>query len=389
MELLNLIETIRAEEASVQRLFGGEGSGARQGRKSPEYLAKLAETARFVADCIQGRRPAHQLREAMTTSDFPYLFGDILDRQLLAAYAETPQSYRNYAKIGTVSDFRQVKRFSVYGADQVLEAVAEQHEYPAAAINENTPYTYTVSKHGRIIPFSWETLINDDLGAFTDVPTRLGRAARRSEEKFATQLFVDANGPHASFYTGGNANIVTLNPALTILGLQTAMKVLGNMVDEDGEPIVIDVVELVVPPALEVTARNIMNATQLWLNPNNNAGTADQSLVTENWMRNRVNLSVNAYIPLVATSGTRGQDSWFLFANPSNGRPALEVGFLRGHESPEVFMKAPNVTRVGGGAVNATDGDFDTDSVIYKIRHVFGGTRMNPKMTVASNGSGS
>jgi hypothetical protein len=40
--------------------------------------------------------------------------------------------------------------------------------------------------------------------------------------------------------------------------------------------------------------------------------------------------------------------------------------------------------RVGGGGVNPTDGDFDTDTAEYKVRHVLGGTLMDPKAAVAS-----
>jgi hypothetical protein len=105
-------------------------------------------------------------------------------------------------------------------------------------------------------------------------------------------------------------------------------------------------------------------------------------------MKNRVRLSVDPYIPIVASS-SNGSTSWFLFANPNNGRPALEIGFLRGHESPEIFIKAPNAQRVGGGNVNPMDGDFDTDSIQYKVRHVLGGVTQDNKMSVASNGSGS
>jgi len=34
-------------------------------------------------------------------------------------------------------------------------------------------------------------------------------------------------------------------------------------------------------------------------------------------------------------------------------------------------------------------GDFETDSIIYKVRHVIGGVAEDPKMTAGSNGSGS
>jgi hypothetical protein len=286
-----------------------------------------------------------------------------------------------------VRDFRTVNRHSVYGVDQVLESIpAEKGEYKNAAMYENTPFSYAVAKYGRKVPYSWETLINDDLGAFEDTPERLGRAAGRTEEKFVTELFVDSTGPHGSFYTAGNSNIVTSNPVLSIAGLQTAMTVLAAQVDEQDEPIFIESMELVVPPALEITALNILNAIQLNLAAA--GGTTTQELVAVNWMKNRVRLSVNPYLPIVASS-SNGSTQWYLFANPNNGRPALEAGFLRGHEEPEVFMKSPNARRVGGGDVDAFSGDFDTDSIEYKVRHVLGGTRMDPKMTVGSNGSGS
>lgn len=384
-EFLEVLETIRAEEASVTRLFNGEGRGVRSHRQTPEYAAKLSEAAQLVADVMRGRRRAHVLLEAMSTSDFPQLFGDILDRQVLAAYQETPRTWQNYCKRSTVRDFRTVKRFRVDGGEAVLEAVAEGAPYPESSVTDDE-YTWSVAKYGRRMPFTWESMINDDLQALKDIPERLGRAARRSEEKFATQLFVDTNGPHASLYTVGNGNIVTGNPALSVAGLQTAFTVLSAMRDSDGEPILIDAVELVVPPALQVVAQNILNATEVWLT--GNGGTTTQEMHTTNWMRSKVRLSVNPYIPIVAATAD-GNTSWYLFANPNNGRPALEMGFLRGHEEPEIFMKTSNAQRVGGGAVDPMDGDFDTDAVDYKVRHVFGGGRIDPRMTVASEGDGS
>lgn len=385
-DFLDVIETMRAEEASPERLFKGEGSGMRKHslHKHPNYPTMLTEAAKFVADVVKGRRTMRHLQEAMTTSDFPYLFGDILDRQVLAAYQEAPSTWSNYAKRGTVRDFRTVKRYGVYGADQVLAVVPEQKEYPNSKISEDTPYSYAVCKYGRKLPFSFETIINDDLEALTDAPTRLGRAARRTEQKFVTSLYVDANGPHASFFTGGNGNIITSNPALSLAALQTGMEILSKQTDQDGEPIVIETVELVVPPALEVTAMNYLNALQIEMTEK--GGTSARKIYTANWMKTRFRLNVDYYIPIVASSANT-HTSWFLFANPDNGRPALEVGFLRGYEQPQVFMKTPNATRVGGGGA-ADEYDFDTDSREYKVRHILGGSRMDPKMTVASNGSG-
>lgn len=395
MEMLELLETMRAEEASVQRLFSKEGTRVRvKGKRNPKYMRKLAEAAKLIADVYSGKRKMHYLEEAMTTSDFPYLFGDILDRQVLAAYREAPSTWQNYTKRGRVRDFRTVKRFSVYGADQVLGAVIGQKGvYPYEEINENAPYSYNVGKYGRKIRFAWETMINDDLDALKDTPERLGRAARRSEEKFVTQLYVDASGPHASFYTTGNKNrvhtengVAVANPPLSVAALQMALEVISKQRDENNEPIEIDTVELVYAPALEVTVQNILNA--ITIEATEAGGTSARKLTIQNWMKTTFRPNKAPYIPIVASTAN-GNTSWFLFANPDNGRPALEMGFLVGHEEPEIFMKTPNQVPAGGGSEDAMNGDFESDAIEHKVRHVFGGTRMDPKMTVGSNGSGS
>lgn len=162
---------------------------------------------------------------------------------------------------------------------------------------------------------------------------------------------------------------------------------LGEQRDTEGGPIYIEAATLVVPPALEVPAMNILNATEiLAANGGGNGNENDQLRVT-NWMRNRVTVIVNPWLPIIDT--TTGSTAWYLFANPSTGRPALEIGRLIGHESPELFQKSPNATRVGGGLVDPTDGDFDTDSVEWKVRHVMGGTLMDAKSALASTGTGS
>jgi hypothetical protein len=393
MELLSLIEEIKAEEASISRLFSGEGRGVRTGRRSPDpaYQAKVVEAAEFVAEILTGRRPTHHLKEALTTSDFPLLFGDVLDRMTLAGYREAPASWQNYARRRVVRDFRPAKDFSIDGGEGVLDEVGEQEQYPGRSLSESK-YEITVKKYGARMPFSWESMVNDDLDALRDVPERFGKAARRTEERRATELFVDTNGPHASLYTAGNKNIINIanggaanNPPLTISGLQDGLIVLSNLRDADGEPILIEAVELVVPPALEVVAQNILNALQLELVEA--GGVANQKLIAVNWMKNRMRLSINRYHPIVAATAN-GSRAWYLFANPGNGRPAIQLGFLRGHEEPEIFIKEPNARRVGGGTIDPMDGDFDTDSIQYKVRHVTGGSRVEPKATVASNGSG-
>lgn len=393
MEFMQVVETIEAERASVEKLFNGPDDAGYQRvgrRQDPQYLTNIQEAVRLLTDVRAGRRSYHLLEAAMSTSDFPLLMADVLDRQLLGNYRETPQTYNQYCRVGTVRDFRTVKRFAINGGEGRLQKVGtipEASEYQYDTISE-AKYEYSVAKYGKKFALTWEDLINDDLGAFGDLPARLSRAARRTEEFFATDLFVGASGPDATFFAAGNKNISTagsggVNPVLSIAGLQNAMQILAGQTDSDGEPIVITAVTLVVPPALEVPAQNILNATLI--RATGAGGVAGQELEVANWMRSKVTLVVNPYIPIIAATAN-GNTSWFLFANPGDGRPALEVGFLRGHTEPELFRKAPNAQRAGGGA-DPTDGDFETDAVEHKVRHVLGGTLMDPKMAYASNGS--
>lgn len=387
MELLDLIESYNHRDATEQKLYAREGRRVRGRRNDPKYKESLREAARLYEGVVNGRVAAHRLQEAMTTSDFQFLFADILDRQMLAKYNSRPVMWQSFAKRGRVRDFRKVRRYTLDGGQAVLDPVDQNTEYPAAAVTDGK-YEYSVRKYGKRLPFTWEDFINDDLDALSDMPQRLSDSARFSEEKFVTGLFAASAGPNSTFFSSGNKNVITGNPVLSIPGLDKAFTTLASQVDTDGNPIYIDAVTLVVPPALETVAMNIINATEILAASGGGAGTGNDQLRVTNWMRNRVSVTVNPWLPIISSS-SNGNTSWYLFANPSVGRPAMEVGFLQGHETPELFMKAPNAVRIGGGAVDPMDGDFATDSIDHKLRHVFGGTLMDPKSAVASNGSAS
>jgi hypothetical protein len=389
-ELLETLETIQAAEADVQRMFRGDGQPVRTLRRvnDPRYVESLAECARFIQEVLAGRRPAYHLQEAMTTSDFPVLFADILDRQLLASYQQIPADWRSFARTNTVRDFRQVKRYAADGGLGLLPEVPEKTEYPEDKLPDVAPFTYSVTKKGKRFQLTWETIVDDDLGVMTRLPNNLATSAHNSEYFFATSLFVSSTGPNATYFTSGHANLLTGNPALSVSAMQAAFTLLAAQKDADGNPILVDAAVLLVPPALQVVAENIINATEILAASGGGPGTGNDQLRVANWMRNKVQLVVNPWLPIIDT--TRGSTAWYLLQSPGGmGRPISEIGFLRGYESPQLFMKDPDAVRIGGGSVSPLDGDFDTDSVQYKVRHVFGGTLLDTKSAVASNGSGS
>jgi hypothetical protein len=395
-ELLETLEYIDGRRASAAELFGRDGRSIREWSKSrqgtdPEYMAGLVETTRIIAGARKGNPwDQYRLKETMSTSDFPLYFGDIIDRKLWIKYRSLEPTYTRYANVRELRDFRTANIFAFDGAEGQLDLVPELTEYPAASLAE-TRYQIAVAKHGRRLPFSWESIINDDQGMFDDVPARFANASARSKEKDVAKLFVDASGPHASLYTTANKNQINTtngaasnNPALSDAGIQDAFKVFANQVDADGEPIFFDSFELVVPLALQNVADRIISTMEFRI-----VEGANTRIIRGNGVAARVRVSVNPYITTIASTAN-GKTSWFMFATPSEGeRSALVYANLRGHVGPELFVKEPNQRRVGGGAVSPLEGDYATDAIDYKVRDTWGTARGDPKTTVASNGSGS
>lgn len=411
-DFLEVLDTIESDIRNTTEVFNREdGTSVSQGRRflgrritETAYKHRLLQATKLVESVLTGRRDPRILLEVMTTDDFPILFGDILDRTMLAKYQEWPVTWTKYAKRATLRDFKTAKlMLPTIGGDSILEEVKQADQYPDAAISEQEPLTWSAKKYGRRIPFSWETFINDDLDELSDMPDRLARAARRTEHRLVAERFVGASGPNTTLYNDTVGNIIKTskgsiagdNPVLGINGLESAYNVLSRMVDESGNPILRDVMTLVVPPALETRAMNLLNAIQIWDSsvlgggaPDNHSGSGERMLQVKNWMAGRLQVVVDPYIPIIA-SNANSHTSWFLFADPGYSREAIRIGFLRGHETPEIFMKSPNAVRVGGGDVSPMSGDFDTDAIEYKVRHVLATLQVDPKATVMSNGSGS
>ncbi|MGI5233850.1 hypothetical protein [Actinoallomurus sp. CA-142502] len=372
------VERLDHEADPIYQAFGGD----RRVRRSdnPKYLQMLGEAERFMDEILFGTRPLAHFAEAMSTSDFPQLFGDSLDRQLYGAYMATTPTWRNYARAATVNDFRKVKRFATSGIRGQLQKVGELSEYPERAQTE-TEYEYAVSKYGATFAASWEAMINDDLDMFRRLPQDLADSVVDSEEAFVTGLFCDTSGPNASFFTSGNGNLISGNPPLSRTALQGAITTLMKRKDERGNPIVVTAVELVVGPGLALTAQEIIDTTEYRVQDGSNL-----RIITGNGLAANLRLNINYWIPAVATSAN-ADTSWWVFASTSSARPAMEFGRLRGYEAPALFEKIPDARRIGGGAEDMVD--FATDGNAKKVRHVYGGTTVDPKMSVGSNGSGS
>lgn len=394
---------------------------------SPRHLARVAEAGRLWADALNGRLspyylqealnptdpgicsllarkyPKVFLREAMTTSDFQALTADVLDRVLLGYYSGVPIPNLPVAKKTTLRDFRNRKLFFEDGMVTPMDKLGENEVHKQRALADNTPITYYPDVYAAGGKLSWRAMINDDLGIFTDIPQRLALAAQRTLHKFITGLYMDAAGPNVLLFKAAFANLITTtygaasnNPALSATGLADAFTVLFKQVDSGGDPIMIPgKLFLFHGPALYTTVQNLMHLLSIdmtTLGGDKGAGatgTYTQSIKVNNWLIANIVPVLDPYMPIVCTASGVRATSWGLIADPaSQQRPALEVGHLRGFETPQLFRKQPNTVTAGGG-VDPMMGDFYTMATELKEIAAFGGIQVDGRSAVASNGSGS
>jgi hypothetical protein len=351
--------------------------------KPADYEQRIKETIDLLSNAhsLPVHRHEFLLREAMTTSDFPLLFGDVMDRQVLAAYKGVSPVWKQFVRSGTVNRIYPNiggYRFAITGGDQYLDLVPQKGEYPASSRAE-AQYKMYVKKYGRQFDISWETIVNDDLGALRDTPTRFALAAVRTEHRLVTGLYCDDVGTHA----GGNLYQNAVNEdvlPLTIANLEICVQRMQAFTDAAGEPIMNRPKFLVVGPALEFTARQILtSATKMWLSDHDDATlTVPMPFPTTNVISGYgLTLIVDPYIPVLHADAP---GSWFLFADPSD-IAAIEADWLTGHDRPEICMKDSNKVAVGGGAISPMEGDFETDNILYRVREVFGANKLDWRAT--------
>lgn len=280
-----------------------------------------------------------------STSDFPILLTDAIHRVLLSSYALQALTWQRFCKRGQVSDFRAHNRFRV-GSLGNLQPKNELGEYKNVSIPDGEKSSISAATKGYIINLSREMIINDDLGAFTDQASAMGRAAARTVEADVYAMLTSNGGlgpvlqDGKTLFHADHGNIVataalpgsaSFNDYRVLMALQK--DVTGN-----------DFLDL--RPAvwlgsvgLEASAK-LANESQYEPGPGKNAQTP--------------NISLGLFRDLVGSPRLPGTRH-YAFADV-NEAPALEVAFLDGVDSP--FLEQEDA--------------FNTDGARFKVRLDYG-----------------
>ncbi|MFZ2159327.1 MAG: prohead protease/major capsid protein fusion protein [Bradyrhizobium sp.] len=282
--------------------------------------------------------PSLVTRALQTTSDYPALLANLMNKSLRDAYTIAPGGIRRIAKETTANDFRSKSRIQIDHTGFILEKVNESAEFKYGSFIGSAE-SYAVDTFGKIFAISRKALINDDLGGLGDVTQRLGLAAAEFERLFLVNLLTAQSGlgPDMSdgnpLFDAAHGNIA-VSAVLSIDSLSAARLKMRQQTAQGGGLISVVPLYLIVPSSLETTAEQLTRTIQ-------------PTLVT----------SVNPFESLVPVVEPRlpSATRWYLSCDPAL-LPCLEFAYLAGSPGPQIESRA----------------GFEVDGVQTKVRLDYG-----------------
>jgi hypothetical protein len=185
-----------------------------------------------------------------STIDIANIVAATANKFLHEGWMFVDQTPLRIARIKPVRNFHQHTTVSLTGALQ-FEKVGPSGEIKHGTLGDLT-YTNQADTYAAMLAITRTDFINDDIGALTAVPRRMGRGgALKLNDLFWTEFLGLVS---ASFFAAGNSNINTGVADMTLAGLAATETIFMRQVDPDGKPVGYTPVILLVPPALKATS---------------------------------------------------------------------------------------------------------------------------------------
>ena len=301
---------------------------------SREFLASAGVNVRGMSRDEIATRALH------STSDFPEILAAVTNKTLRQAYEAYPQTFKPFCRQVQAADFRDITRVQLGEAPQ-LQKVNEAGEFKRGTIGEARE-RYRVETYGRVVGITRQTIINDDLDAFTRLPAMYGTAIATLESDVVWAILTAnaAMGDGVALFHATHKNLASSGSALSTASIGEARASMAKQTGIDKKTVLnIRPTYLLVPVSLELAAEQLLAQN---LTPTKTADVVPQSIRS---------LAVIAEPRLDTVS----QTGWFLTASPAQ-IDTLEYAYLEGQQ----------------GAYIETRNGFDVDGVEIKCRLDFG-----------------
>lgn len=292
-----------------------------------------------------GQRAGGDIRtivgRALTTTDMPQLLVETSRRTLMEAYEQAPETWRDWCETGTATDFKAGKALGLEG-DVELKKIPEYGEYTDGRLAENAE-EYRVETFGRKLVISRQAIINDDLGALTDMPRMYGESCAALVGDVAYAALIDKalkmgdgkplfDSAHHNLFTGKGGAPTVENLGAVVTGMELQQ-------DSFGRVVTIQPRFFIAPIALKTTCESFFN-TQITGGPV--VGTQAQPLVHNPYGGEFFRRIYDRRLDLDAAT------TWYLAA----ARSTVKVFFLGGVQAPYIESRD----------------NFDTDGFETKVR---------------------
>lgn len=287
-----------------------------------------------------------------TTSDFPDLVGGATETYLIERYTRRQSALKLVARKRNRADFKALAGIQM-GGFGTLDPVNEAGEFKDKTIVSRKEQ-WKLATYGNMFNVSRQMLVNDHLGALSDILTVMAGAAAEVEAAVLAALI--NSGPLMSdgkaVFHADHGNLASPGEVPSIATLDAGRLAMRKQKDLDGVSLIdASPKYLLVPVSLQTSAETLVSSA---VSP----ATAAE-----------VNPFAGKLEP-IADLRLVGATAWYLFADPAFS-PALEYGYLDRNETP--YTESHKGWRV--------------DGTQYKVRHDFGGGWMDYRMAWKNPGA--
>jgi hypothetical protein len=264
------------------------------------------------------------LKAAWATHAISGILSSTVNKFLLAGFSGVESSWRQISTVRSVNDFKTLTSFRLNGGMK-FEKVAPGGELKNAGLSDETR-TISAETYGIMTSVTRNDLINDDLGALTAVPQRIGRGGALKLNDVFWASFQD----DSTFFTTGRGNKKATAGALSLANLKAIATLFRKLKDPDGNPVAVEPRVLLVPADIELAAAEIMGSALL---VGGSSAAPDRNVLAGRYQ-------------VVSTSYLSSAEDYYLLASPAD-MPVMEVAFLNGVQSPIVETAEADFNTLG------------------------------------------
>jgi ATP-dependent protease ClpP protease subunit len=258
-----------------------------------------------------------------SSSDFPLLLGDTARKALLRGFNDAPETFPQFTRPVSVSDFK-ASTMAGLGLFSALDVVPENGEYKQGTFSESGQ-TIQLATFGKLFGISRQAIINDDLGALSAVPRKMGAAAKRTvgDAVFRVLTSNPTMRDGVALFHADHANLATgaVISTTTVDGVRVIM---AKQVDSNGNVVYVPLKYILTPVALGGSAR-VVRDSQFEVSGNKN-------LTIPNVVRGTFEVIDDARLD--AASAT----AWYGVADPDLV-DGIVVAYLDGKQEPYLESK--------------------------------------------------